>query len=53
MRPWWHWWQLRDTIPVVLAVLVLAGFVLVCTALAAHLVLGLDTSFQRHWNHPR
>ena len=50
--PWWYWLQWRDLVPVLLATLVLAGFLVGVSVVSAHIVLSVLRHIERAWNHP-
>ena len=50
--PWWYWLQWRDLVPVLLATLVLAGFLVGVSVVSAHIVLSALRHFDHAWDHP-
>jgi hypothetical protein len=52
-RPPWYWWlQLRDIVPVLLCVLILAGFAIGVTVATTHVLLAVLSHIRDAWNKP-
>jgi hypothetical protein len=50
--PWWWWLQIRDLVPVIVCVLLVAGFLYLSAVLAAHLVNAVMGHIRHALNHP-
>lgn len=50
--PWWYWLQLRDLLPVLLALIIVIGFGMAVTVFGAHLLVAVMSHIRDAWNKP-
>jgi hypothetical protein len=50
--PWWYWLQLRDLLPVLIALIIVVGFGMAVTLFGAHLLTSVLSHIRDAWNKP-